>query len=136
VTNLGDPLYADTSALVKLIIDEQESESLDRYLSASELQLTSSVICEVELLRAVSRVEQGRLSEARQLLDEMILLPLTTDIRDRAASIQPPSVRSLDAMHLATALEIQADLHALVSYDNRLVDTARGTGIKAISPGT
>ena len=117
-------------------IDEQESESLDRYLSASELQLTSGVICEVELPRAASRVEEARPSEARQLLNEMMLLPVTTDTRDRAAAIQPPSVPSLDAVHLATALEIQADLHALVSYDNRVVDTARGAGIKAISPGT
>ena len=67
MTVLGDPLYADTSALVKLIIDENESESLARYVSESDLQLTSSVIAEGELLRAVKRVERGRLDEAQQL---------------------------------------------------------------------
>lgn len=136
MTVVGDPLYADTSALVKLIIDENESESLDHYVSESDLQLASSVIAEVELLRAVNRVERDRLEEARQLLDEMILLPLTTDIKHRAANLGPDSLGSLDAIHLATAIEIHADLRAFVSYDNRLIDSARSTGIEAIVPGS
>ncbi|MCB0828720.1 MAG: type II toxin-antitoxin system VapC family toxin [Solirubrobacterales bacterium] len=130
---LGDPLYADTSALVKLIIDENESESLARYVSESDLQLTSSVIAEVELLRAVKRVERGRLDEAQQLLDEMILVPVSTDIKHRAVNIGPESLGSSDAIHLATAIEIQADLRGFVSYDNRLIDSARGAGIGATS---
>ncbi len=136
MTVLGDPLYADTSALVKLIIDENQSESLDHYVSESDLQLTSSVIAEVELLRAVTRVDRDRLEEARQLLDEMILIPLTTDIKHRAVSLEPDSLGSLDAIHLATAIEIQADLRAFVSYDNRLIDSVRSAGVEAVVPGS
>lgn len=134
MNTLSDPLYADTSALVKLVIDEVESESLNRYLIASGFQLTSSVIAEVELLRTIFRVERNRIGEARELLDEMILLPLTTDVKHLAASVKPESVRSLDAIHLATAQEIQADLHALVSYDNRLLEAAGSVGIDTVSP--
>ncbi len=132
---LKDPVYADTSALVKLVIDEDESNSLAEHLRASNLQLTSSEITEIELLRAVARADPDQLPEALALLEKTVLLPLTTGIRRRAASLKPTSVRSLDTIHLATALEIQADLNTLVSYDNRMVEASRSAGIETHSPG-
>jgi len=135
VNPLKDPIYADTSALVKLVIDEGESDSLAEHLRESNLQLTSSEITEIELLRAVARADPEMLPEALALLGQTVLLPLTAGIRRRAASLKPVSIRSLDAIHLATALEIQADLSTLVSYDNRMVVAARAAGIETHSPG-
>lgn len=130
-----DPTYADTSALVKLVINEKESESLAEHIRASSLQLTSSEIAEVELLRAVARVDRDRIPEAVALLERTVLLPLTSEITSRVASLKPTSMRSLGAIHLATALEIQADLEGLVSYDERMVEASRAAGIETCSPG-
>jgi len=135
LSGIGDPIYVDTSALVKLVIDEPESESLAAQLVESGLTLTSSELAEVELLRAVARSGPDRIREANGLLRRTLLLPMTREIRKRAASIKPVSVRSLDAVHLATAIEIQADLHSLLSYDTGLLAAARGAGIAVSSPG-
>jgi len=134
LAELRDPLYADTSALVKLVVNEPESAALVRYLGESNLQLTSNEISEVELLRAVARVDRDLLPEASDLLERMILLPLTRAVRARAARIPPVSVRSLDAIHLATAIEIQAHLRHFMSYDNRFLDAARAAGFDVVSP--
>lgn len=136
MSRLGDPVYADTSALVKLVVPEPESDALLSHLRDTDHQLASSVICEVELLRAVARADPDRLDRAQLLLEQLILLPLTSAIRRRAAAIKPPSTRSLDAIHLATALEIQADLHSMLSYDNRLTEGSKSVGIETFSPGT
>jgi hypothetical protein len=98
--------------------------------------LTSGVIAEAELLRAVTRVDRDLLEEAQQLLDQMILLPLITDIKHRAVNLEPDSLGILAAIHLATAIGIQADSGARVSYDNRPVDSARSTGVEAVVPGS
>jgi len=135
LSGIGDPIYVDTSALVKLVIDEPESESLAAQLVESGLTLTSSELAEVELLRAVARSGPDRIREANGLLRRTLLLPMTREIRKRAASIKPVSVRSLDAVHLATAIEIQADLHSLLSYDAGLLAAAQGAGIAVSSPG-
>lgn len=132
---LMDPIYADPSALVKLVIDEKESDALAEYLRASGLQLTSSEIAEIELLRAVARVDRDRIPEAVALLERTVLLPLTSEITGRVASLRPTSMQSLDAIHLATALEIQADLEALVSYDEGMLEASRAAGIETCSPG-
>lgn len=135
MSSLKDPIYADTSALVKLVINESESSSLAEHLRESNLQLTSSEITEIELLRAVARADPDQIPEALALLEQTVLLPLTSGIRRRAASLKPTLMRSLDAIHLATALEIQADLDTLVSYDNRMVEASRSAGIETRSPG-
>lgn len=135
MSSLKDPIYADTSALVKLVINENESSSLAEHLRESNLQLTSSEITEIELLRAVARADPDQIPEALALLEQTVLLPLTSEIRRRAASLKPTLMRSLDAIHLATALEIQADLDTLVSYDKRMVEASRSAGIETSSPG-
>jgi uncharacterized protein len=132
---LEEPLYADTSALVKLVVDEVESEALDEFVSESSFQLTSSEISEVELLRAVSKVDAGLLPEATRLLEQMILLPLTAGIGARAAYLRPKQVKSLGAIHLASAIELQANLSTFLSYDDALNRAAQSAGLEVMSPG-
>lgn len=131
---LKDPVYLDTSAIVKLIVDEPETGPLKDFLSALDAQMTTSVITGVECVRAVARQDPGLAAVAQRALDRFILLPLTTSITLRAADFAPASLRSLDAIHLATAVEVQPSLAGFLSYDNRLNEAALTVGIEASSP--
>ena len=130
-----DPVYLDTSALVKLLIHEPESDALIRFIDESQSQMVTSLIARVELTRAVSRVDDTLDSDISNLLSKQVLLPLTHSIMLRAAYLQPFGIRSLDAIHLATAIEIHPYLASLLSYDNRMVDGARSFGLVAEAPG-
>lgn len=132
--DLREPLYCDTSALVKLIIKEAESVALLKFLCKSDLQLTSSEICEVELTRTIKKIEPELQRDAESLLQDMVLLPLTPAIRSRAGNLRPMHLKSLDAVHLATAIEIQASSNSFLSYDKALNMAARGAGLEPVSP--
>jgi predicted nucleic acid-binding protein len=125
--------YADASALVKLIVHEPETAALRRFL-ASAGTLTSSLLAMVEVPRAVAR----RAPEARQVMEAVLgaLSVVTFDARiaARAASLAPASLRSIDAIHLATALELGDDLTAFVSYDDRLSAAAVALGLPVVAP--
>lgn len=129
-------VYLDTSALVKLVVEEPETGALIAAL-ADWPQRASSVIAEVELLRAVSRSEGGAtlLSRARKVLAMIDLIELDASQRQAAAALPPATLRSLDAIHLAAAASLGGDLHAFVAYDRRLFDAARGAGLPALAPG-
>lgn len=132
---MGDPVYFDTSALAKLVLSEPESSEMEQFVDGLPGQPVSSVISDVELVRAVLRQDPSGLDTALEVLAQVVLLPATDSIRLRAAYLAPGSLGSLDALHLATALEIQVDLHSLVSYDNQLCDAARELAIETVSPG-
>lgn len=132
---MNDPIYFDTSALAKLVLRENESDALERFLDVSSAQPATSEISHIELVRAVMRHDPAKLNIALDVLAEMVMLPLTAAMKEVAGRLKPASLRSLDAIHLATALEIQADLHSMVSYDNRLVEASRAAGIETVSPG-
>lgn len=134
VTFLSDPVYMDTSALVKLLVAEPESDALDEHLETSGGQMTTSVITEVELVRAVNRVDESKHREVSILLGRQVLLPITESIRVRAGYLLPKGIRSLDAIHIATAVEIQPNLASVVSYDVKLIDAARSLGLRVHSP--
>jgi predicted nucleic acid-binding protein len=125
--------YVDSSAIVKLVIDEPRSAELRRALETRQLLVTSS-LARVEVLRAL--LPQG--DDARQrgvdALGRLALVRMNDRILDRAASLRPPEVRSLDAIHLATALELGGDLAAVVTYDRRMAATGRALGIRVESP--
>lgn len=133
---MGPPVYFDTSALAKLILEEPESQKLRRFIDSSSIQPVSAEISDVELVRAVMREDESLLDNTLEILAQVVLLPMTASIRLRASYLKPVSVRSLDAIHVATALEIQADLDALLSYDNRLLKSASDAGLKVLSPGS
>jgi uncharacterized protein len=125
-------VYLDSSAFVKLVVAEPETPSLVRAL-AGVARLVSSEILEVEALRAIRR-GGGELESAHALLAGVRLLPLTDGLRVRASELEPPSIRSLDAIHLATALSLGSRLQALYTYDARMSRVAHEAGLDVHSP--
>lgn len=127
-------LYLDSSALVKLVIDEPESSSLEEHLAGEPLLATSRVAL-IEVLRATSLANPApevRVA-AEQLLASCMLVDLGDDLVRGAVSLASASVRTLDAIHLASALRIGPD--EFVAYDRRLLDAALARGLTVSSPG-
>jgi uncharacterized protein len=128
-------IYFHTSALVKLVFDEAESAALVEWLTAmTDIPKVSSDLSTVELLRTCRRVDEGAVEGATLLLGGIDLLPIDRGIVEKAASLVPSDLRSLDAIHLASALSVKADLTALVAYDVRLCLAAAEAGIEVVSP--
>jgi uncharacterized protein len=125
-------LYVDSSALVKLAAEERESGALVRFLNDRSATLVTSVVTPVEVRRAARCV--GASEAGDRALRTVALIELTSEIRDRAVAIEPTSLRSLDAIQLATALALGDELESLVAYDKRLVEAARANGLDVVSP--
>ncbi len=128
-------LYVETSAAAKLLIEEPESEPLARFLEAAverDTGLVSSLVLETELRRLAVRwsLPQGAVSDVLRRFD--LLLPDRTIYRD-AGLLAGAHLRSLDALHVAAALRLNAA--AMLSYDARQGDAARSVGLEVIAPG-
>ena len=121
------PAYLDTSAFVKLIRSEPESDALRSALSTSEL--VSSALLTLEGLRAAARYDKLAVERAGIALAAITLLPIDEAILDAAAQLHPPALRSLDALHLATAQSLAGELDTLYCYDKRLAHAARTLGL-------
>lgn len=127
-------VYADSSALVKLVIEEPESEALERRLADGPVLATSRIaLVEVSRATALANPAPQVRQDTALLLDSCLLVDLTDALLRDAAGLASASVRTLDALHLASALRIQAD--ELVAYDRRLVAAARESGLAVASPG-
>ena len=126
--------YVDASALAKLIIDEPEGGDLRAFLAPIARQATS-IVGRVEVERTVARRVPARLDHVASLLDDLVIVGLEPEIAAAAATIGPPTLRTLDAIHLASAAALGADLEALVTYDRRLAEAARALGMPVASPG-
>lgn len=125
----------DTSALVKLVILEAESGALRTWLmSREEKAWAASDLCRVEVVRAVARATPAAAGVAHSLLAGLDLVPLGQLLLSEAAASAPPSLRSVDAIHLATARSLGAALEAFVVYDDRLAEAARAAGLPTIAP--
>jgi hypothetical protein len=127
-------VYIDASGLVKLVIAEPESNALRHYL-ADGAPLYSSRIAAVEVRRVAARqaeVQAGDQVEA--VLASVNLIELDESMTRAAAIAQPPELRTLDAIHLASALAIGPGLRAMVAYDDRLADAAREAGLSVEAP--
>ncbi|MGP0110319.1 MAG: type II toxin-antitoxin system VapC family toxin [Acidimicrobiales bacterium] len=128
-------IYFDTSALVKLVFDEAESAALVEWLTLrADVPKVSSDLSTIELLRTCRRVDEGAVEGANLLLGGIDLLPMDRAIVEKAASLVPTELRSLDAIHLACALSVKTSLTALVAYDVRLCSAAADAGIEVVSP--
>lgn len=125
-------LYLDTSAVVKLLVCEKESMALRAYIGDQDW--ASSALLRTELIRAIARVDSSAVPRALGLLAQVSLLVIDTQVLDRAARLSPPSLRSLDAIHLASALQLRDELTAFVAYDDRLLDAASALGMPVASP--
>lgn len=137
---LGGPVtYLDSSALVKLVVREDETPALRSWLAQHrDHRQATSVIAQVEVRRAVRRAaptDGAAHSRAVAVLGAVERIALGPDIAQSAALLEPADLRSLDAIHLASALSIGSDLAALVAYDARLIDAARALGMAALGPG-
>ena len=128
--------YVDTSALVKLVVAEPETEALQNWLGGQTQPLVSSDLARAELLRATRRVAPDRLVNAREVLDILVLTEVGTAIFEQAGRLEPPALRTLDALHLASALDLGDDLDGMVTYDERLASAAQVHGVPVIAPAT
>lgn len=126
--------YVDTSALLKLVHPETESAALRDWLAQHRAHLVTNSLGVVELIRAAARSGDSVAAAARTLADRVTVLRLTGETLELAAGIRPASVRSLDALHVASAL-MAADLDILLGYDRRMLDAARVAGLTTVSPG-
>jgi uncharacterized protein len=133
VTDESGLVYLDASALVKLVVAETETAALRTYL-AIRPALATSVLARVEVARALRRVGVDQEARLEAVFEGLIVVELADDIVTRAGRVGPPTLRTLDAVHVATALELGADLLAFVTYDTRLADSARALGIAVAAP--
>jgi predicted nucleic acid-binding protein len=125
--------YADSSALVKLVVAEPESTVLAESLTTYDT-IVSSDLAVVEVTRA-ARAAAGDPGVARAgaLLASIGLFRLDRAVLDRAASLPPSGLRSLDAIHVASALELGEPV-TVVAYDQRLLLAAAASGLPVASP--
>ncbi|HET8621808.1 MAG TPA: type II toxin-antitoxin system VapC family toxin [Acidimicrobiales bacterium] len=126
--------YLDTSALVKLVVAEAETAGLRAWLAAADRSPVSSDLSRTELIRAVRRAAPDRVVRAREVLDALVLVEVTTATFEAAARLDPAILRTLDALHLAAALDLGDDLDGVVTYDDRLGDAARAHGVAVTAP--
>lgn len=126
-------LYLDASAVVKAVITEPESQALVAYLARAS-SLVSSRLVVVEVARAVARLETETGGQAEEVLAAIDLLEMDEAACALAARIPPTTLRTLDAIHLASAYSIRAEIDALVTYDVRLADAARASGMRVVAP--
>ena len=126
-------VYLDSSAFVKMIIIEQESAELERFL-LTDKRLMSSELLQTEARRAVMRVHPRYKMVVEQQLTGISLIGVSTDILVTAGFLGPVGLRSLDAIHLATALTLGNDLKVLVTYDTRMAEAAKALGLNVQTP--
>jgi predicted nucleic acid-binding protein len=128
-------IYLDSGAVVKLVHAEPESQALRDWLTErAETGWLSSVLVEVESFRALARHSPGAAARLPAVLDLIDLVDMNAGIRILAQTVAPVTVRSLDAIHLATALHVRAQLTSFVTYDKRLADAARAAGLSVDAP--
>jgi predicted nucleic acid-binding protein len=128
-------IYLDTSAFVKLVRLEPESAALRAYLGRSERPLlVSSALLAVEARRAVLREEPSLLGSTDLLLSRVGQLAVSRPVIESAGVLPGRLLRSLDAIHLATALLVREELEALVTYDQRLAEAAREQRLPVAAP--
>jgi predicted nucleic acid-binding protein len=128
-------IYLDSAAIVKLVHAESESQTLRDWLDErAETGWTSSVLAEIEASRALARYAPETVVRLHPVLDLIEWVELDAGIRILAQTVQPATVRSLDAIHLATALRLRPQLTCFVTYDKRLADAARAAGLSVEMP--
>ncbi|MGA7993026.1 MAG: type II toxin-antitoxin system VapC family toxin [Thermoanaerobaculia bacterium] len=129
-------VYLDSSALVKLVVREPESDALRAWTALHPAAVTSAIAV-TEVRRAIGRLtpRQGLSDRARLVLDGVALLGVDQDILEKAASLAPKELRTLDAIHIASAVSLGAELMAFVTYDDRQLDAARRARLPLVQPG-
>ncbi|MEO7555205.1 MAG: type II toxin-antitoxin system VapC family toxin [Acidimicrobiales bacterium] len=125
--------YLDSSAIVKLVVREPESAALRRYLRRRR-PLVSSALARTEVLRALLAAGDEVVAAGRSALATVELIRVNDRVLNAAAVLLPVELRSLDAIHLATAGRLGAQLGCIVTYDDRMATAARSLGQRVASP--
>ena len=125
--------YLDSSAIVKLVIKEPQSEALRRHLRR-RTPLVSSALARAEVLRALLLEGAIGLSRGQDMLNRIDMIRVNDRILNAAGTLLPSELRTLDAIHLATAHQLGRDLGQLVTYDDRMLAAARHLGFTTATP--
>jgi len=127
--------YVDTSAAIKLLVEESHSKAFASFYDAhADAEWVSSALLRIELSRAVMRGMPALLPDARELLLAFSCIAIDDDIVEGAMNEPDRALRSLDSIHLATARILGPELDAVVSYDDRLLRAATDAGLPVESP--
>ena len=127
--------YADTSAVIKLLAEESHSRAFAAFYDGhTDAEWVSSALLRIDLTRAVTRAMPVLLPDARGLLSAFSYIAIDNDVVEGAMNEPDRGLRSLDAIHLATARILSEDLSAIVSYDDRLLKAAADAGLSTESP--
>ena len=127
-------IYLDTSAALKLVFSEAESQALEFWITErAGLPRVSSRLLRIELLRAVNRYGADLIDRAHVVLSVIVLTSID-DAANSAETIGDPLLRSLDAVHLTTAQSMRSALTAFVTYDKRLASAAAALGLPVEAP--
>ncbi len=127
-------LYLDSSAFAKLVVEEAETAALRTFVANTTARRTSSALLRTESLRAVRHLGPDALATVREGLRRVDLIAIDDRILDVAGTLEPQVLRTLDAIHIATALAVGDDLEAIVTYDERMIDAARLMGLPTATP--
>jgi uncharacterized protein len=128
--------YLDASALVKLATPEAETGALRHELERYDIRLTNR-LATVEVARALLRrglASAALVEDVAEAFTGLAIVELDRAVAEAAGQVAPPTLRSLDAVHLATALAIREELEALITYDARLAEAARAAGLEVVAP--
>ncbi|MBA3529391.1 MAG: type II toxin-antitoxin system VapC family toxin [Propionibacteriaceae bacterium] len=126
-------IYADTSALAKLVVAEAETPALRSWFASQSSGLVTNSVGVVELQRLAARVSPDAERTALLLLSRIDRISLTAAALALAGQLPPPELRTLDALHVASAAEL-VDLVALLTYDRRMAEAASHLGLPVESP--
>ncbi len=126
-------VYIDSSAIVKLAVQEPESAALRRYLR-SRRPLVSSSLARAEVLRALLPLGDEALRRGRRVLTTIELARVSDRVLEAAGVLLPPELCSLDAIHLATAAQLRDSLARIVTYDERMAAAAAAAGFTVAAP--
>lgn len=129
----AEPTYFDSSALVKLVLQEPESVALWRHVRG-RTRRASCGLARVEVIRAAKPHGPDAETRARRVLERLEIVHLDDSLLESAAELAGPELRSLDAIHLAAALTLGRGIVELVTYDSRMAAAAVALGLRVGSP--
>jgi uncharacterized protein len=130
---VAEVLYLDSSAIVKLVVAERESTALRGFLSRYPAHVTSG-LARAEVIRAARRHDPAAASRAVEALRRLLVLDVTSELLESAGMLDPPALRTLDAIHLVSALTLVPDLTAVVTYDTTMAKAASAAGLPVRAP--
>ena len=125
--------YADSSAILKLLIVEKESAALTNFI---DFTIKSSALTRVEIIRVLHKIAPEKIAQAQVILAGIDLTPLNPAILSAAENFAPAiTLKSLDALHVASVIFLGAAVEGLITYDKATIKNAKELGITVVSPG-